>query len=226
VNEDMRQVNRLILTASGGPFRNLPTHEFATITRERALRHPKWTMGAKITIDSSTLMNKGLEVIEAHHLFSIPYDQISVIIHPQSIIHSMVEFSDGTILSQMGLPDMRFPIQYALSYPHKWPNPWPKTKLSDISPLEFFEPDFEKFPLLQLAFDCGTQGGSAPAVMNAANEAAVGLFLQDRISYAQITHVVSNTVDQFTHFEPTSLDQIVTLDAAIKTQIHTQFATR
>lgn len=226
INEDPTLVSKLILTASGGPFRTRAADTFSTITPADALRHPKWTMGAKITIDSSTLMNKGLEVIEAHHLFSIPYDQISVIIHPQSIIHSMVEFSDGTILSQLGPPDMRYPIQYALTYPQKWPNPWPKTSLPDISGLEFFEPDFNKFPMLRLAYDCGKQGGTAPAVMNAANEAAVGLFLQNRISYPNIFRLVSDSVTHFSHYTPTSLHDIVALDADVKHQLNTSFASR
>ena len=226
IQEDPAQVSRLILTASGGPFRTRPADTFATITPTDALRHPKWTMGAKISIDSSTLMNKGLEVIEAHYLFNIPFEQISVIIHPQSIIHSMVEFSDGTILSQLGPPDMRYPIQYALTYPQKWGNPWPKTDLPSISGLEFFEPELDKFPMLQLAYDCGKQGGTAPAVMNAANEAAVGLFLENRISYPDIFKIVSHTVTSFSHFEPSSLDQIVALDTDVKHQILTPFASR
>ncbi len=226
IQEDPTQVSRLILTASGGPFRTRPANTFAAITPADALRHPKWTMGAKITIDSSTLMNKGLEVIEAHYLFSIPFDQISVIIHPQSIIHSMVEFTDGTILSQLGPPDMRYPIQYALTYPQKWENPWPKTDLPSISGLEFFEPELDKFPMLALAYDCGKQGGTAPAVMNAANEAAVGLFLENRISYPDIFKIVSQTVTSFSHFEPSSLDQIVALDTDVKHQILTPFASR
>ncbi len=226
INEKLSYISRLILTASGGPFRTRPHDTFASITPQDALRHPKWTMGAKITIDSSTLMNKGLEVIEAHHLFAVPYDQISVIVHPQSIIHSMVEFSDGTVLSQLGPPDMRYPIQYALTYPEKWQNPWPKTNFTDISGLEFFEPDTQKFPMLAFAFECGKAEGTAAAVMNAANEAAVGLFLSNQISYPDIFSIVSTTVTSFSHFEPTSLDQIVALDTDVKHQIHSLFSSR
>ena len=169
VNENPQKVNKLILTASGGPFWNTPLKEFSEITRESALQHPNWEMGGKITIDSATMINKGLELIEAHFLFNIPYEKLDVTIHPQSIIHSMVEFTDGTILSQMGLPDMRFPIQYALTYPEKWDNPWPKTKLSELPPLKFYDPDYEKFPLLKIAIEAGKKGKTYPIVMNAAN---------------------------------------------------------
>jgi 1-deoxy-D-xylulose-5-phosphate reductoisomerase len=177
IQEDSSQISRLILTASGGPFWNTPQSEFASITPESALKHPNWDMGGKISIDSATMMNKGLELIEAHFLFNVPYEKLDVIIHPQSIIHSIVEFTDGTMLSQMGLPDMRFPIQYALTYPKKWPNPWPKTSLASLKALAFHDPDYDKFPLLKIAIDCGKHGQTYPVVMNAANESAVSLFL-------------------------------------------------
>ena len=186
IDEDTKQISKLILTASGGPFFKTDPSVLPSITPEDALKHPNWDMGAKISIDSATLMNKGLEVIEAHHLFSVPYDQIDVVVHPTSIVHSMVEFTDGTVLAQMGSPDMRFPIQYALSYPEKWENPWPKTNLTECGALEFFKPNTSAFPLLKLAFDMGTQGGNAPAIMNAANESAVSLFLSKKIGFMDI----------------------------------------
>ena len=178
-NKETKNIDRIFITASGGPFLKKTIRQLKYVKKKDALNHPNWTMGQKITIDSATLINKGLEVIEAHHLFNTPFNKIKVIIHPQSIIHSLVEFTDGTILSQMGLPDMRFPIQYALTYPEKWKNPWPKTNLADLQDLQFFNPDYNKFELLQLAFDTGKKGGTYPAVLNAANEAAVNLFLKE-----------------------------------------------
>ncbi|MGE4169584.1 MAG: 1-deoxy-D-xylulose-5-phosphate reductoisomerase [Candidatus Margulisiibacteriota bacterium] len=216
IQEDPNQVDTLILTASGGPFWNRPATKFSTITREEALRHPKWTMGSKITIDSSTLMNKGLEIIEAHQLFGIGYDSIQAVIHPQSIVHALVEFTDGTHLAQLGLPDMRFPIQYALTYPEKWPNPWPKKPLWELGELTFFEPDVSKFPLLQLAFDCGKAGGSLPAVMNAANEAAVHLFLEGKIGYTDIHRCVAKAVETHIALPEPDIETLVALDAETK----------
>lgn len=223
VNEDMKQVSKLILTASGGPFWQTPHTEFKDITPERALKHPNWDMGAKITIDSATLMNKGLEVIEAHHFYKCSYDNIDVIIHPQSIIHSLVEFTDGTLLSQMGLPDMRFPIQYALTYPEKWENPWPKTSLSSSSPLEFHDPDYNKFPLLQAAFDCGKQGDYACAVLNAANEAAVHLFLNKKIGFTDIFDTVLNAVESTTLIKNPTIKDIITIDSEIKSKLSYEY---
>jgi len=223
VDEDMKQVSKLILTASGGPFWKTPKEEFQTITPEKALKHPNWDMGAKITIDSATLMNKGLEVIEAHHFYGTQYDNIEVIIHPQSIIHSLVEFTDGTMLSQMGLPDMRFPIQYALTYPEKWENPWPKTNLAASSPLEFYDPDVEKFRLLKAAFDCGKQGDYACAVLNAVNEAAVNLFLQKKIGFTEIFDTVLNAVEATATIQSPSIKDIIEIDAEIKSKLSYEY---
>ncbi len=187
-------VESIILTASGGPFRNLPREAFATITPAQALNHPTWSMGKKITIDSSTLMNKGFEVIEAHHLFNLPYSKLRVWIHPQSIIHSLVEFHDGAIMAQLGLPDMELPIQYALTYPERLPISGKRLSLPEIRQLDFFEPDLEKFPCLRLCLEAGEMGGTAPAVVNAANEVAVDLFLNGRIRFSGIAEIVASAL--------------------------------
>lgn len=186
VGEDHAAIDRLILTASGGPFRELPSSEFADISAERALKHPNWSMGPKITIDSATLMNKGLEVIEARWLFDVAGDRIDVVVHPQSIIHSMVEFVDGSVKAQLGLPDMRLPIQYALAYPQRFANGSERLDLARIASLSFFEPDRERFPSLGLAYAALERKGTAPAVLNAANEIAVAAFLAEEISFPQI----------------------------------------
>ena len=165
------------------------------------------------------MMNKGLEVIEAHHLYQTPYDKIEVIIHPQSIIHSMVEFTDGTVLSQMGLPDMRFPIQYVLTYPEKLKNPWPKMDLTCIQQLHFYAPDYKKFPLLKCAFECGRKGGSYPVVMNAANEAAVHLFLNQKISFLDIYKTVETHIEKANHQSNLSLSDIISLDKETKEKV-------
>jgi len=172
------QVVRLVLTASGGPFLNYSTAEMERVTPEMALKHPRWQMGQKITIDSAGLINKGLEVIEARWLFDVPYEKIQVVIHPQSIIHSMVQYSDGSVLAQLGMPDMRTPIQYAFTYPERKSNSFPKLDFYQLSQLTFAEPEWSKFPGLQLAFAAGKSGGTMTAVYNAANEAAVAMFLE------------------------------------------------
>ncbi|MFI5006050.1 MAG: 1-deoxy-D-xylulose-5-phosphate reductoisomerase [Solirubrobacterales bacterium] len=189
------EVRRLVLTASGGPFRNRPRDAFAGITREEALNHPTWSMGPKITIDSATLMNKGLEVIEARWLFGIPAEQVDVLIHPQSVIHSMVEFVDGTVLAQLGVTDMRLPIQYALSYPERWAAAIPGMDFSRPMRLEFDLPDHERFPCLRLAYRALEKGGSATAVLNAANEEAVAAFLDGRIPFTAIAESVREVLD-------------------------------
>lgn len=219
INEDPSLFGKLILTASGGPFRETPSDRLANVTLKDALNHPKWKMGAKITVDSSTLMNKGLEVIEAHHLFNCPYDQIEVVVHPQSIIHSFVEYTDGSVIAQMGLPDMRFPIQYALTYPDKWQNPWPKVNFAQLGTLTFEAPDLVRFPLLRLAFDAGKSGGCLPAVMNAANEAAVGLFLQEKVSWRDLYPLISEAMDRFAGTPVDTIDQIVALDEQVKAEV-------
>ena len=189
-----RDVKRLILTASGGPFRQTPREQFAKITVAQALKHPSWNMGQKITIDSATLFNKGLEMIEARWLFDIEVDRVDVVIHPQSIIHSMVEFVDGSILAQLSVPDMRYPIQYALTEPRRFPNSMPSTDLAKIGTLTFENPDPERFPSLRLAREAGRAGGTMPAVFNAANEVAVARFVDGRIKFTQIFETVEKVI--------------------------------
>jgi 1-deoxy-D-xylulose-5-phosphate reductoisomerase len=194
VGEDRSRVSRLLLTASGGPFLNIPAESFSTLTVEQALNHPKWKMGNKITIDSSTLMNKGLEVIEAHWLFGLPGEQIHVVIHPQSIIHSMVEFVDGSVKAQLGIPDMKLPIQYALSYPERWPMNGSRIDFPELQSMTFFQPDRVKFRCLGLAYDALALGGTAPTVLNAANEVAVSSFLNHKISFDKIPTVIERAL--------------------------------
>jgi 1-deoxy-D-xylulose-5-phosphate reductoisomerase len=196
VGEPQGSVEELLLTASGGPFRTLPLDQFHSITPARALRHPNWDMGAKITIDSATMMNKGLEVIEARWMFDLPQEQIRVVVHPQSIIHSMVLFSDGSTKAQLGVPDMKVPIQYALSYPARWKAPHPRIDWSSLSELHFEEPDAERFPCLGLAFRALELGGTAPAILNAANEVAVARFLAEEIGFMDIPDVIVGAMDR------------------------------
>lgn len=189
------EVRRLILTASGGPFRGLPAEALGAVSADDALRHPTWEMGRKITIDSATLMNKGLEVIEAHWLFGVPADRIDVLVHPQSIVHSLVELRDGSVIAQLGVTDMRLPIQYAFSYPDRWDAPLPALDLAHLGRLDFEHPDVESFPCLGLAFRALRAEGALPAVMNAANEMAVEAFLSGRLSFAGIPDVIERTMD-------------------------------
>ena len=195
IGEAKREVSRLWVTASGGPFRGRTRDELEDVTAAAALKHPTWNMGAKITIDSSTLMNKGLEVIEAHHLFDMPYDRISVVVQPQSAIHSMVEFSDGSVKAHLGTTDMRIPIQYALSYPERWDAPVEPLDFTKLGSLEFAAPDTDTFRCLALARHAGQTGGTLPCVMNAANEIAVAAFLADGIGYLDITRCVEAAMD-------------------------------
>jgi len=205
---------RIILTASGGPFRQYSAEQLAEVTVEQALRHPSWQMGQKVTIDSATLMNKGLEVIEAHWLFSMPYDRIDVLVHPQSIIHSMVEFIDGSIRAQLSYPDMRLPIQYALSYPERLSNPrLPRIDWSLVRNLDFEPPDYDRFPCLRLAIEAGKQGGTCPAVLCAADEAAVELFLAGRIRFTDIAGAIERTLEQHRVIAQPTLEEIETADA-------------
>jgi len=192
--ESRQAVERLLLTASGGPFRSVPKEELARVTPEEALRHPTWRMGPKVTIDSATLMNKGLEVIEARWLFDVPIDRIDVVVHPQSIVHSCVELVDGSILAHLGPTDMRIPIQYALLYPRRMPSPVRRLSLADVGQLTFELPDRERFPALELAYEAARQGGTMPAVLNAANEVAVQLFLQRRIGFLDIPRLVERAM--------------------------------
>jgi len=191
------EIHRLILTASGGPFRELSTEALAAVSAEDALRHPTWRMGPKITIDSATLMNKGLEVIEAHWLFAVPAGAIDVLVHPQSIVHSLVELRDGSVIAQLGVTDMRLPIQYAFSYPDRWDAALPSLDLAHLGRLDFEHPDFERFPCLALAFRALASEGATPAVMNAANEVAVGAFLARVLPFAGIPEVIAKTMDAF-----------------------------
>lgn len=210
--EAAKEVNRILLTASGGAFRDKTREEMAAATPEDALAHPNWSMGAKITVDSATLMNKGLEVIEAHWLFGLPYDRIEVLIHPQSIVHSLVEFRDRSVLAQLGTPDMRVPIQYALTYPHRLHADWPLLDLAAVGTLTFCEPDWERFPVLGLAYEAGKTGGSLPAVLNAANEAAVELFLQGIIGFLDIEKTLMAVLEQHILVPDPTLDDILYYD--------------
>lgn len=212
MEEEKDTVNKLILTASGGPFRTWTKEQTKNVTAKEALNHPNWNMGPKITIDSATMMNKGLEIIEAHHLFGLEYDSIEVLIHPQSIIHSMVEYRDGSVLAQLGRPDMRLPIQYALSYPSRWANSFEKLDLRGKS-LSFEEPDRNKFPVLSLAYKAGRTGGTLPAVMNAANEVAVEAFLQGKINFPGIVEITEEVCLRHDVLDSSDLETILKADA-------------
>lgn len=208
-NEDIR---RLILTASGGPFRNHTLKQLESVTPADALAHPNWDMGRKISIDSATMMNKGLEVIEAHWLFRVPASQIAVHIHPESIIHSMVEYQDGAVMAQLGIPDMKTPIAYALSWPQRLPLKQDPLNLTQAGRLTFDEPDQERFPCLRLAYQALEIGGSLPAVMNAANEVAVEAFLQNRISFLGIADLIEAVMKRYQHEELTTIDRVLQAD--------------
>jgi 1-deoxy-D-xylulose-5-phosphate reductoisomerase len=203
------KAEKIILTASGGPFRGRSGADMARVTLEQALNHPSWKMGKKVTIDSATMMNKGLEVIEAHWLFDMPFESISVVVHPQSYVHSMVQFADGSIKAQLGCPDMRLPIQYALCYPDRLPNHLERLDLAAIGRLEFEQPDLEAFPCLRLAVDAGLRGGTSPAVLAAADECAVGLFLEGRISFADIAFLVEGALNAHQSVSTPSLEEIL-----------------
>jgi len=217
LGEDPAEVTRLWVTASGGPFRGKKAADLQNITVEQALSHPTWNMGRKISIDSSTLMNKGLEVIEAHHLFAMPYDKIAVVVQPQSAIHSMVEFTDGSVKAHLGTTDMRIPIQFALSYPARWPAPVEPLDFRTLGSLEFEAPDLETFRCLALAIEAGTTGGTLPAVMNAANEVAVAAFLDEQIPYLGIAELVERTMNHAVRKgsvkEATSIEELLAIDA-------------
>jgi len=213
VGESDRQVEELVLTASGGPFRTRPADTFGAVTREEALDHPNWSMGAKITIDSATMMNKGLEVIEARWLFDVGADRIRVLVHPQSIVHSMVAFTDGSTKAQLGVPDMKVPIQYALSHPARWPAPHERLDWSEVPRLDFELPDTDKFPCLRLAFEALEAGGTAPAVLNAANEEAVALFLDEQVGFTDIPRLIEATLARLSVQEAPTLDGLQAADA-------------
>lgn len=205
-------VDRLLLTASGGPFRGRTRSELAAVTVEQALAHPTWSMGGKITIDSATLMNKGLEVIEAHHLFGTPYDQIEVVVHPQSIVHSLIQLCDGATLAHLGYPDMRVPIAYALHYPNRSEVPLPALDLPAVGALTFEPPDLENFPCLRLAREAGIAGGTAPCTLNAANEVAVHAFLSGRLAFLGISEVIAETLARLPAQAVHSFDSLMDAD--------------
>ncbi|MEM6327992.1 MAG: 1-deoxy-D-xylulose-5-phosphate reductoisomerase [Bacteroidota bacterium] len=213
VGEPPASVDRVILTASGGPFRERDPSTFAEVTPTEALNHPNWDMGARITIDSATMMNKGLEVIEARWLYDLTPDQIGVVVHPQSIVHSVVEFVDGSAKAQIGVPDMRVPIQYALSFPDRWPAPHPRLDWTTLGSLDFSEPDLEAFPALALAFRAMEEGGAAPAVLNAADEIAVAAFLEGRIGFTDIPRLVEQALDACGNLPSESLDALLSADS-------------
>jgi 1-deoxy-D-xylulose-5-phosphate reductoisomerase len=205
-------LRRILLTASGGSFRDLPVEELANVTIADALKHPNWSMGSKITIDSATMMNKGLEVIEAHYLFGLDYDQIDIVIHPQSIIHSLIELQDTSMLAQLGWPDMRLPLLYALSYPDRIYTDWEPLDLVKCASLTFRAPDHRKYPCMQLAYAAGRSGGTMPAVLNAANEKAVELFLQEKIKFIQIPQLIEAVCAKHDCINDCSLEDILAVD--------------
>ena len=209
---DQQAVNNIWLTASGGPFIKFSQEQLQQVSVEQALRHPNWAMGPKITIDSATMMNKGLEVIEAHHLFQISYERIKVVLQPESIIHSMVEFIDGSFLAHLGVADMRIPIQYALSYPIRYNSPAVHLDPLELSRITFAPPDHQRFPSLELAYHAGKKGGTLPAVMNAANEVAVNSFLNGCLSFTKIPAVVENTMNKHENMDARDLDNILEAD--------------
>lgn len=206
------RVSRLVLTASGGPFRGRSADDLASVTVEQALAHPTWAMGPKITVDSSTLMNKGLEVIEAHELFGVGYDDIDVVVHPQSVVHSMVEFTDGATIAQLSMPDMRLPIAYALAWPDRGASPFGAMDWASVGRLDFEPPDVDTFRCLGLAYAAGRLGGSAPAWLNAANEVAVDAFLAGRLSWVGIGEVLSEVLEKHDGTELTSVDVVIDVD--------------
>ncbi|WP_100399321.1 1-deoxy-D-xylulose-5-phosphate reductoisomerase [Bacillus sp. FJAT-44742] len=217
------EVSRLILTASGGSFRDLSRNQLSGVTVEDALNHPNWSMGAKITIDSATMMNKGLEVIEAHWLFGIAYEQIEVLLHRESIIHSLVEYQDGSVLAQLGTPDMRVPIQYALSYPKRLElKDTKRLNLWEAGTLDFKQPDFKRYKCLQYAFDAGKEGGTMPVVLNAANEVAVEAFLQKSISFLGIEDVIEEAMNRHSTLKNPSLDTILQVDQETREYVRTR----
>ena len=211
--EVLNPIEKIILTASGGPFRGMNRPQLEAVTKAQALKHPNWDMGAKITIDSASMMNKGLEVIEAKWLFDLRMDQIDVVVHPQSIVHSCVQFQDGSIKAQLGLPDMKLPIQYALGYPHRLPNAFDRFSFMDYPQLTFEQPDLEAFRNLQLAFDAGNKGGNAAAVLNAANEIAVARFLSDEVSFTGMTDILEHALAAVSWQQKPDLEALIASDS-------------
>ena len=213
VGEWHNPIEKIVLTASGGPFRGRTREELATVTKAQALKHPNWDMGAKITIDSASLMNKGLEAIEAKWLFSLQPEQIEIVVHPQSIIHSLVQFRDGSMKAQLGLPDMKLPIQYALAFPDRLPTSWPRFDFADYGSLTFEAPDLGTFRNLALALEAMARGGTAPCVLNAANEVAVEAFLQDRIGFLEMSDLIADLMDRVPHVASPDLEALEATDS-------------
>lgn len=221
--ENHERINKIILTASGGPFRGKKRAELENVTLEDALKHPNWSMGKKITIDSATMVNKGLEVIEARWLFDVDFEKISVVIQPQSIIHSMVEYVDGGIIAQLGMPDMKLPIQYALTYPDRWPMDTPKFDFKRIMGISFEEPDIDTFKGLGMAYEAGKTGGTMPAVFNAANEKAVALFLNNKIKFINIDEIIKDVMENHKVTENPSVEEILNAEAWVYEYIHKKY---
>jgi len=216
--KDISQVEKLIITASGGPFLHKSVSEMLNATVEQALAHPRWNMGKKITVDSATLMNKGLEVIEAHHLFGMDYDKIQVVVHPQSVVHSAIEYVDGSVIAQLGIPSMHIPIQYAITYPDRFEGIKSKSfSFSEIARLDFEEPDWDKFKALKIAYECGKAGGSLPVCMNAANEEAVFAFLKNKIKLFDIVNIVEKMIEKHSPIKNPNLDDIFDIDNEVRT---------
>ena len=215
--KDISQVDKLIITASGGPFLHKTIDDMKNATVAQALNHPRWSMGKKITVDSATLMNKGLEIIEAHHLFNMPYEKIDVVVHPQSIVHSAIEYVDGSVIAQLGLPSMHIPIQYAITYPERFEGIKSKSfSFADIARLDFEKPDFEKFPSVKMAYEAGKIGGSTTVCMNAANEEAVFAFLEDKIKLYEIHQITSKMMEQHHLVKNPSIDEIFEIDKEVR----------
>jgi 1-deoxy-D-xylulose-5-phosphate reductoisomerase len=215
----IEHVSRIILTASGGPFRTASDETIRNATPAQAVAHPNWSMGAKISVDSATLMNKGLELIEAHYLFGVPSERIDILIHPQSVVHSLVEYVDGSVLAQLGSPDMRIPIAYALAWPDRMPTPAQRLDLAAISRLDFGEPDLERFPALRLAREALEEGGSAPAALNAANEVAVATFLDGKIAFTDISRLVGDALSENSRAAPQSIEDVFEIDREVRSEV-------
>ena len=225
VGEWHNPIEKIVLTASGGPFRGRTREELATVTKAQALKHPNWDMGAKITIDSASLMNKGLEAIEAKWLFSLQPEQIEIVVHPQSIIHSLVQFRDGSMKAQLGLPDMKLPIQYALAFPDRLPTSWPRFDFADYGSLTFEAPDLGTFRNLALALEAMARGGTAPCVLNAANEVAVEAFLQDRIGFLEMSDLIADLMDRVPHVASPDLEALEATDSETRRLAHERIPT-
>ena len=217
------KIDKILLTASGGPFRGFTLEDLNEVTPEKALKHPKWNMGQKISIDSSTLMNKGLEVIEAHWLFNCPYEDIEVVVHPQSIIHSMVQYTDGAIIAQLGVPDMKLPIQYALNYPKRGENISEKLDLFKIRELTFEKPDLNTFKCLKLAYEAGEKGKLMPTILNGANEVCVELFLNKKITYLKIPEIIEDCMNKFDYKKEVTLENVINLDSEVRQYIYEKY---